>query len=640
MDIKNNLNAAMLLYDGFIRGKSDFAKIPFYAQKNCLFTPDKAGAFARSTPEREGIDSARLLSFVKTVSSTPDAALHSVVLLANGKEIFSAAAPGYDVRMPHATFSMCKTVTAIAVGILIDEGLLSLTDRAYRFFPELSPLLLSPRTRAITVEHLLTMSTGVSFNEVGAVVETDWVKSFFESSIRFAPGKKFAYNSMNSYILASIVTRITGTSLSAFLKERLFAPLGIDNFFWEKCPKGTEKGGWGLYLSAESMAKIGQLFLNGGTYGGRRILSKSWIEASTTKRMEVSDAIGEYNYGYHLWVHKENGSYLFNGMLGQNVHIDPTKKTVLAITAGDTCLFQYAHSLMAADKTIGGKHTPKRGVGALLNRLRLNKEKKHFGEGAAWLSYKSDSEEAAIRARYRAHGLFTEHAVSANNAALLPMLVRLLQNNYTGGLRAVTVAEEGEDILLTFSEREATLSVRAGRNCLKEGVLNVQGELYRVRCGYNYTRDENRVPVLKVQIIFPELFSDRRIIVREDDGHLTLSLWESPNFTFVEKVMTSAHLATGQSGGVIDFLKEKINIDGLLLRASTVFSPVLRLRSLSLPFGENKTDDPLKAKTPIPNTVVPSLADAPQASLDDNDEAKKPPKRGGASKKSQSNGKS
>ena len=626
MDIKNNFNAAMLLYDGFIRGKSDFAKIPFYAQKNCLMEKDKGRAFARSTPDREGVDSARLLAFVRAVSGTPDAAVHSLVLLANGKEIFSASAPGYDTRMPHGTFSMCKTVTAIAVGMLIDEGRLSLKDHAYRFFPELTPLLLSARTRAITVEHLLTMSAGVSFNEAGAVVETDWVRSYFESAVRFAPGKKFAYNSMNSYILAAIVSRVCGTSLSKFLKERLFDPLGIDSFFWEKCPSGTEKGGWGLYLSTESMAKIGQLFLNGGTYGGKRILSKEWIEASTQKRMDVSDAIGDYNYGYHLWIHKRDGSYLFNGMLGQNVRIDPPKNTVLAITAGDTCLFQYAHSLMAAEKLLGGEHRPKRGFSALYRRFLLQKEKKHFGEGAAWLSYKEDREELAIRARYAANGLFTEHAVSVNNAALLPMIVRLLQNNYTGGLRAVTFKEDGSDLLLTFAEREATLTVRAGKNRLHAGVINVQGELYRVMCAYNYTRDENRVPVLKVQIIFPELFSDRRLIVREDDGHLTLSLLESPNFTFVEKVMTSAHLATGQ-GGIVDFLKEKINIDGLLLRASTVFSPTVRLRSLSLPMSEAQTDDPLKTKLPIPNTVLPSLADTPDTSLDNRSDVKKPAKR-------------
>ena len=611
MDIKNNLNAAILLYDGFIRGKSDFAKIPFYAQKNCLMSPDKANAFSRSTPSREGIDAERLLSFAKALSDTPDAAVHSVVLLSNGKEIFSASAPGYDVKMPHATFSMCKTITAIAVGMLIGDGLLSLKDRAYRFFPECKSLLLSPRARAITIEHLLTMSTGISFNEAGAVVETDWIKSFFESTIRFTPGKAFAYNSMNTYILSAIVLRVSGDSLSDFLKKRLFDPLEIDNFFWEKCPRGIEKGGWGLYLSTESMAKIGQLFLLRGTWKGQRILSEEWIELSTRKHMDVSDAIGEYNYGYHLWVSKLDESYLFNGMLGQNVLIDPENQTVLAITAGDTCLFQYAHSLMAAERALRGQHTAKRGLSALIFRARLSKVKRHFGEGAAWLSYKPSSEEKEIKARYRASGLFTEHAVSVNNAALLPMTLRLIQNNYTGGLRAVSFSEEGDDLLLTFSEREATLTVRAGKNTLKDGVLNVQGELYRVRCAYNYTRDENRVPALKIQIIFPELFSDRRLIVREDDGHLTLSLLESPSFTFVEKVMTSAHLATGQKNGVLDFLKEKINIDGLLLRASTVFSPTVRLRSLSLPLGEEKTDDPLKARAPIPNTVLPALADAP-----------------------------
>jgi CubicO group peptidase (beta-lactamase class C family) len=109
----------------------------------------------------------------------------------------------------------------------------------------------------MTVRHLLTMSSGVGFSEAGSVTEYEWTKAFFDGRLSFAPGDNFAYNSMNSYILAKIVVRRTGLSLTDFINTRIFRPMGITNFFLEKGPEGVEKGGWGVHLSAESWAKLG-----------------------------------------------------------------------------------------------------------------------------------------------------------------------------------------------------------------------------------------------------------------------------------------------------------------------------------------------------------------------------------------------
>ena len=610
MDFKNNVNAALLLYEGLIKGKNDFARLPVQPEKTAVVERDTPISLKKASPERTGLSTERLLTMVKRLSASHDANVHSLCLLSEGKEIFSAAAPGYSVDMPHATFSMCKTVTGLAVGLLVDDGLLSLTDKVYRFFPEEKPLLLSLRTRAITVEHLLSMQSGVSFSEPGAVVADNWIHSFLSSAVRFTPGKKFAYNSMNSYMLAAIVTRVTGRSLTDFLNERLFHPLGVRNVYWEKSPEGIEKGGWGLYISSRTMARLGQLFLDGGVKDGKRLISEAWLKTMTEKHASVPDAIGKYDYGYHLWVHKEDESYLFNGMLGQNVRVDPKNKTVLAITAGDTCLFQTAHSLLAGEWALGGTEKGTGHLASPLSRLRLRHIEKNFGKEGAWLSYEKNREEKALEDAFSDYNLYSEHSVSANNAGLLPMLVRLVQNNHAGGIRAVTLCRDGEDILLTFSERDESYTVRAGHARLCEGILSARGERYRVACGYHFSRDEGRTPILKIQIIFPELASDRRLVFRIDDGHLTLSLFETPGFTFIEKVMTSAHIATGQNSGLIDFLQETLNFDGLLLRVRTVFTPVLRLKSLSVPIDNTEADDPLANKAPIPNTVLPSLASA------------------------------
>ncbi|MFQ9396033.1 MAG: serine hydrolase domain-containing protein [Lachnospiraceae bacterium] len=100
----------------------------------------------------------------------------------------------------------------------------------------------------LTVRHLLTMTSGVSFNETGAISGNDWVKGYLEAFCHHEPGTYFEYNSMNTYMLSAIITEITGETMLDYLKPRLFAPLGITRVFWETCPKGKNKGGWGLFL--------------------------------------------------------------------------------------------------------------------------------------------------------------------------------------------------------------------------------------------------------------------------------------------------------------------------------------------------------------------------------------------------------
>ena len=112
----------------------------------------------------------------------------------------------------------------------------------------------------------LIMTSLVQFNERGAVSCNDWVRGFLDSPVNGTAGSKFEYNSMNTYMLSAIVTEITGESLMDYLRPRLFEPLGITRIFWESCPKGITKGGWGLFLCPEDAAKIGQLCLQKGMW--------------------------------------------------------------------------------------------------------------------------------------------------------------------------------------------------------------------------------------------------------------------------------------------------------------------------------------------------------------------------------------
>ena len=265
--------------------KHDLKNVPSYGyalQKRQLPEAKAPKPLPRSTPEAEGIRSDAVLRFYEAVSAEADSiAAHAVLVMRHGKVIAEGAWAPYRLDVPHMLYSMSKSVTGTAVGIAVDEGLLSLEERLTDLFPELVTPTQAKVIKNMTVRHLLTMSTGCRFNEIGSMLDENWAKMFLESLPKFEPGTAFEYNSLNTYMLAAILARRTGQTLVDYLRPRLFEPLGIERFQWETCPQGVEKGGWGLSLTLEDAAKLGQLYLNRGVWEGKRIFSEAWADAAT-----------------------------------------------------------------------------------------------------------------------------------------------------------------------------------------------------------------------------------------------------------------------------------------------------------------------------------------------------------------------
>lgn len=597
MDLINTAAAAKLLYDSMVKDKTDFSPIPYLPQKTFLQKERTKNPFPRSFPTRVGLDAELLLSALRELSSTLSSGIHSCLVVTDGKCLFDASVPGFDTGLAHATFSMCKSVTALAVGMLIDDGKLSLSDKVYRFFPEYTPNRLQGRMRALTVSHLLTMTSGVVFAEVGVAVETDYAKSYFESAVKSEPGTTFAYNSMNSYILASIVCRVTGKSLMAFLTERLWKPLDIRDAFWERCPKGIEKGGWGLYLSPYSMAKLGLLFLGGGAYKGKRIVSEDWIRHMVTPTGLVPESVGNFDYGSHVWVHREDGSYLLNGMLGQNVWVSPALNTVVVLTSGETTLFQDGKTLNIFLRALVGKQAAAPRIGSPFTALAIRREEKRFCRDALWLPARVDEEEKRGRRGFLLPHLLGKHTLPKNNSGLLPLVYRLHQCNHGAGIQGLTVEQAEKDTLrFTFTEGEVSFSFLAGHHRYLQGIMRARGEVYRTAAAYAFAEDENRLPLLKVTLHFPELASVRRLIFRRKDGSYHLTLSEAPGFDFVEKL-----LAVGISNErpIVEFIKEKLNFRFLLMKAEAHFSPTF---PLSRGDGTQKKEGRKKRRKKAPKT--------------------------------------
>ncbi len=285
-----------------------------------------------------GLSARKLLIMYRSLVENRSVMLDGLAIAKGENLICKGYCPPYTEENPHITNSTCKTITAIAVMFAIAEGLFSEKDFVLSFFPEYESILTSKYVKQITIEHLLTMTSMSKCTEVSAMVEKDWAKAFLLTDCHGEPGTQFIYNSMNTYMLSAIVCRVANQSLLEYLRPRLLEPLGINHVTWELCPKGIERGGWGMHLSLEGMLKIGLFIANDGFYDGKQWIDPVYIrKMKETKVVQDVDALAT-GYGYQLW-HLNDGYYMLSGMYGQHVIIDEKQKLVVATNAHNDKMF-------------------------------------------------------------------------------------------------------------------------------------------------------------------------------------------------------------------------------------------------------------------------------------------------------------
>lgn len=292
----------------------------------------------RTSPEQQGVASSAVLEFVQTVESQTHE-LHSFMLLRHGHVIAEGYWSPYQPHYPHMLFSVSKSFTATAVGLALAEGYFSLDDLVLSFFPEEKPVEVSDFLAALSVRHLLTMSTGHaadSWSNMFGRPDGNWIKGFFELPLLHRPGTHFLYNTGATYILSAIVQKTTGRKLIDYLQPRLFAPLAIENATWQESPQGIAMGGVGLAIKTEDLARFGQLYLQKGNWQGGQLLPEAWVTAATTAQVSNGDggpSDWTQGYGYHFWLSR-HGAYRADGVFGQYCIIMPQQAAVLAITGG------------------------------------------------------------------------------------------------------------------------------------------------------------------------------------------------------------------------------------------------------------------------------------------------------------------
>ncbi len=294
----------------------------------------------RATPESLGIPASAILEWVDELERiAPD--FHSLMIVRHGR----VAAEGWWApnapELSHALFSVSKSFTSTAVGLAIAEGHFGLDDAVVSFFPAEAPAQISPNLAAMKVRHLLAMCTGHDQQTVdGADLDdgADLIRRFLSFPVADPPGTRFLYNTSASYMLSAIVQTRTGLNLVDYLQPRLFEPLGIARPTWEADSRGISMGGFGLRLRTEDLARFGQLYLQKGVWGGKRLLPAEWIEAATSVQIDTGPTLNPnpdwiQGYGFQFW-RGQHDSFRGDGAFGQLCVVVPGADLVVAMTAG------------------------------------------------------------------------------------------------------------------------------------------------------------------------------------------------------------------------------------------------------------------------------------------------------------------
>lgn len=528
-----------------ILGKTGGTRVDYFPQKpDFPFDAVYEQAFVRATPESQGISSDLFAALLRELDASKDTEMHHFMALRHGKVICECNFAPYPKGMWHITHSMCKSITGMAIGMLIEEEKLKLDENIYDIFPDHINAFSKIFRPAITVENLLTMTSGVTFNESGIVSGNDWLGSFLNASVNGKPGTEFQYNSLNTYVLSAIVTKRTGETLTEYLTPRLFGPLGITKYYWETCPKGITKGGWGLFLCAEDMAKLGQLYLQRGKWNGQQLVSEYWIEISTARHLKTQN--DTYGYGYQLWMEQRPGSFEYNGMLGQNVIIYPDMDMVLVTNAGNKEMFQDCIMLNIIRKYFPVNYHPadvlpenplsysllKRLCGELENGENNNRSTSLRG---GWkrnvVSRRKHSDKkysyriSAAVDRPSDHHSFMRavsgrtYVMEQQNIGIAPLFVQVFHNNMTYGISEISFTYDAGNFCVSFTEGEVIHKLPVGFGRAADGCVDLHGEHYLVATLGEFARDENDIPVLKLEITFIEECVKRKahIFFHEDD---------------------------------------------------------------------------------------------------------------------------
>lgn len=259
--------------------------------------------------------------------------IYSISQIENGIEKTVTVNPANDCN---DIYSVSKNFTATAIGILYDNGLVDLNQNIYQIFSDEYPEI-DTQWKAVKVRHVLTHTVGIETGFLDIDVEDirtygthDFLKTVLAHVPALEPGTRFVYSDSNYYLASRIVEKKSGHELENFLNKELFLPLEFQGAAFTKCPLGHSMGATGLFLRTIDMAKLGQLYLNGGVWNGKRIISEEWIRLATSEKVKLPP---NSFYGYSFTGDLGKTWFAGGGMYGQKILISRKYNRVIAWTS-------------------------------------------------------------------------------------------------------------------------------------------------------------------------------------------------------------------------------------------------------------------------------------------------------------------
>jgi len=342
------------------------------------YSPTKG--WRTSTPEKQGMQSGMLADMLENIKEN-GYAIESITIVRNGYIVTDAYFYPFEKDTKHIIHSCTKSITSALVGIAIDKGhIKNVNQPILEFFPKKTIANLDEHKRAITLENLLTMTSGLQCRDSylykwKGLTEMknsgDWTQYIIDLPMAEAPGESFEYCNGVSYLLSVIIQKTTNMKTLDFARKYLFGPLGITDIKWRTSPQGIDIG-WGeMWLTPHDMAKIGWLYLKKGQWDGKQIVPAAWVEAST--RGHISSTLFP-RYGYQWWI--DASYYMAVGYKGQFIYVVPEKNMVVVFTCAlprsdfykpKTLLNEYIIPAAASSKSLPANSQGKARLNSLLD---------------------------------------------------------------------------------------------------------------------------------------------------------------------------------------------------------------------------------------------------------------------------------
>ena len=334
-----------------------------------------------------GMDSLYLNKLIDCIYANKFDQVHSILIAREGKLVFEKYLEGNKFKGDgqyyhgdrikwhkdtlHTIMSCTKSVTSAIIGIAVDKGYFKVEDPIFRYLPDHQKHNKDEKGK-ITIEHLLTMTSGLDWDEWGAAHGTsandidriyiecqkDPLECVLAKDLIHTPGEKFNYSGGNMILLGEVLRNAVGMDILEFGKQHLFNILKIDPVLWYQFENGVFACDGSLMLKPRDMLKFGMVFLNEGKWNERQIISKDWVDKSKTTynnnqgiNVPLDDA-GKNDYGYTWWLNKISGNgikaniFQASGWGGQEIIVIPELTMVVVFTGGNYTVKKRIHQML------------------------------------------------------------------------------------------------------------------------------------------------------------------------------------------------------------------------------------------------------------------------------------------------------